>query len=85
MVGVFSVVWHFHNIMDSHLFQLKELSDLCAPYVTFLKLDKLQCSENSAHRIPLNSVLTGFKNLSELHLSMKQVSKIKTCYRNNLY
>lgn len=42
----------------------------------------MQCSENSANRIPLNSVLTGFHNMTELSLCTKQVSNFESVIAN---
>ncbi|KAJ8913522.1 hypothetical protein NQ315_017073 [Exocentrus adspersus] len=52
--------------------KMKELSDLCSPYVKTLRMDQMQCSESSPNRIPLNSVLSAFQPLKELSICFKQ-------------
>ncbi|XP_068904542.1 dynein regulatory complex subunit 5-like [Tenebrio molitor] len=52
--------------------KIKELSDLCGIYVKILDIRELQCSENSPSRIPLNAIITGLENLSELSICFKQ-------------
>ncbi|KAJ3654632.1 hypothetical protein Zmor_013807 [Zophobas morio] len=52
--------------------KIKELSDLCGIYVKILELRELQSSENSPSRIPLNAIVTGLENLTELSICFKQ-------------
>ncbi|XP_066255161.1 dynein regulatory complex subunit 5 [Euwallacea similis] len=53
--------------------KIKELCDLCGPYVQILRIQQMISSENSPNKIPLNSVITGLPHLTELHLRFKQV------------
>ncbi|CAG9771194.1 unnamed protein product [Ceutorhynchus assimilis] len=55
-----------------YLFQIKELCDLCGPHVEILKIQEMISSENSPNKIPLNAIVTGLANLTEISLTFKQ-------------
>ncbi|KAF7270060.1 dynein regulatory complex subunit 5-like [Rhynchophorus ferrugineus] len=52
--------------------KMKNLCDLCGDYLGVLRIDQMLCSLNSPSKIPLNAVVTGFRNLRELSLCFKQ-------------
>lgn len=57
--------------------KIKELCDLCGPFVRKLCLNQLQFSSIAPNRVPLNGILAGLENINELSLCFKQVSLYK--------
>ncbi|XP_066143294.1 dynein regulatory complex subunit 5 [Euwallacea fornicatus] len=66
---------HFENLKPEEYSpeKVKELCDLCGPYVQTLRIQQMISSKNSPNKIPLNSAITGLPYLTELHLRFKQV------------